>query len=130
MEAMEAMEAMDAMEAIEATEAMPLEAMEAMEAMEATEAMPLEAMTVSMEAMACELLQIREEYLQLKKSGEKTKDHYAKLQVRCYEIEKNLDAIELRQISDQDQKRGLHCIRKLMLRRLSDMETNLKKRYI
>lgn len=89
--------------------------------------MPLEA--VSMEAMACEILQIREEYLQLKKSGESPKSSYAKLQVRCYKIEQNLDAIELHQISDQDRKKGLHCVRKLMLLRLSDMETNLKKRY-
>lgn len=89
------------------------------------EAMSLEAVR----AMTCEILQIRKEYLQLKKKGEKAKSPYAKLQVRCYEIENNLDAIELHQIRDQDRKKGLHRVRKLMLLRLGDMETNLKKRY-
>lgn len=93
------------------------------------EAMHLEAMTVSMEAMACELLQIREEYRQLKKSVDSLKSSYADLQVRCYKIEQNLDAIKIHLIKDQDRKKGLHRIRKLMLLRLSDMETNLKNRY-
>lgn len=79
--------------------------------------------------MASELMKIREEYNLLKKNGVKTGSPYSKLQVRCYSIERELDAIKLHQVIDNTRRQELHRLRKLMLLRLGEMETSLKKRY-
>ena len=82
-----------------------------------------------MEILGDKLLEIREEYQKLKQGPIKTGSSYVKLQVRCYAIETQVDAIDLHKITDTVQRQLLHSLRKLMLQRLSDMEICLKKRY-
>jgi len=56
----------------------------------------------------------------------KTKSNYSNVWVECTKIERELDAIELYEISNETRRAELHKLRKLMLARIGELENKVK----
>jgi len=56
-----------------------------------------------------------------------TKSNYSKVWVECTQIENELDQLELFKITDS-YRDELHKLRKIMLMRIGELESNIKKK--